>query len=62
MDMGYYHYWGYHLVLNLSSWMLKREPLSTWLIEELRVKYGVSTPLGQFWVEIDQLFLLDGPF
>jgi hypothetical protein len=49
------------VVLNLSSWSLKRQPIIDWLVEELNTKYQVPHVLGQSWVIADQLaLLLDG--
>jgi serine/threonine protein kinase/DNA polymerase III delta prime subunit len=49
------------VVFNLSSWMQKRAPLSTWLIEELETKYKVSRRIGSEWINTDQILpLLDG--
>ncbi|MBV9712860.1 MAG: NACHT domain-containing protein [Ktedonobacteraceae bacterium] len=46
------------VVFNLSSWAVKRQPLSLWLIEELTTKYQVPRHIGQTWVEQDRLLLL----
>lgn len=46
------------VVLHLSSWAVQRHPLEQWLVEELHDKYQVPRPLGQTWVEDDQLLLL----
>lgn len=49
------------VVFNLSSWAMKRQPLTEWLVEELHVKYQVPRPLGRSWVEADAVLpLLDG--
>src|SRR5262249_31896334 len=49
------------VVLNLSSWATKHQPLADWLVEELNRAYQVPRPLGQTWVETDQILpLLDG--
>jgi hypothetical protein len=49
------------VVFNLSSWALKRQPLSLWLVEELGRKYLVPRKLAVSWVANDQLLpLLDG--
>ncbi|MBA2394281.1 MAG: helix-turn-helix domain-containing protein [Ktedonobacteraceae bacterium] len=49
------------LVFNLASWAIKRQPLSDWLIEELRSKYQVPRKLAQTWVQMEQILpLLDG--
>ena len=49
------------VVLNLSSWILKRQPLSLWLVEELEHKYLVPRKLAVSWMANDQILpLLDG--
>ena len=49
------------IVFNLSSWAEKRQPLHTWLEEELWMKYQVPRKIGNAWVEADQILpLLDG--
>lgn len=49
------------VVFNLSSWALKRQSLTSWLIDELNTKYYVPRELGQAWVTKNQLaLLLDG--
>lgn len=49
------------VVFNLSSWAMKRQPISEWLIEELNVRYQVPYKLGQLWMDADQVLpLLDG--
>jgi hypothetical protein len=46
---------------NLSSWAEKRQPLTLWLVEELRTKYQVPHKVAQEWVDANQLvLLLDG--
>lgn len=48
-------------VFNLSSWAQKRQPLASWLVEELHDKYQVPRKLGASWIASDQLLpLLDG--
>ncbi len=48
------------VVFNLSSWAIKQQPLADWLVEELTSTYQVPRPLGQAWVEADQILpLLD---
>ena len=48
-------------VFNLSSWAVKHQPISDWLVEELNTKYQVSRKLAQSWINDDQiLLLLDG--
>ena len=49
------------VILNLSSWTIKRQPLADWIIEELSNKYQVPKRVGHSWIENDQLqLLLDG--
>jgi len=49
------------VVFNLSSWAVKRGPLSEWLADELNERYDVPRKTGRTWVEGDQiLLLLDG--
>ncbi len=49
------------VVFNLSSWAVKRQPITEWLVEELNTKYQVPRKLGQVWVEANQIMpLLDG--
>jgi len=49
------------VILNLSSWAVKRQPITDWLVEELNDKYQVPRRIGRRWVSDDQLLpLLDG--
>lgn len=49
------------VIFNLSWWVLRRQPLTDWLAEELYSKYQVPLSLGQSWVAVDQILpLLDG--
>jgi DNA polymerase III delta prime subunit len=49
------------VVLNLSSWPAKRQPLTDWLVEELTAKYYIPKGVARPWVENDELvLLLDG--
>ncbi len=49
------------VVFNLSSWAVRRQPLTDWLVEELNTKYQVPRKLGQEWVASDSILpLLDG--
>ncbi|WP_277926212.1 MULTISPECIES: NACHT domain-containing protein [Nostoc] len=49
------------VLFNLSSWKDDRQPLTDWLVAELKSKYGVSIKLGKEWVNNHQLLpLLDG--
>src|SRR5438270_6367225 len=46
------------VVFNLSSWAVRRQVLSKWLVEELNTKYQVPRKIGQQWMDTDQLLLL----
>jgi len=49
------------VVLNLSSWAEKRESIHDWLIERLKIEYGVSKKLAESWIAGDSIiYLLDG--
>lgn len=49
------------VILNLSSWASKKLPLATWLIDQLRLVYGLPPYLGQGLLDQDRLtLLLDG--
>jgi DNA polymerase III delta prime subunit len=49
------------VVFNLSSWILKQQPIASWLVEELILKYQVPRVLAQRWVKTEQILpLLDG--
>ncbi len=49
------------VVFNLSSWALKRQSITDWLIEELHQIYQVPRKLGKSWIEQDQVLpLFDG--
>ncbi|MBN3883794.1 MAG: NACHT domain-containing protein [Nostoc sp. JL34] len=49
------------VLFNLSSWKDNRQPITDWLVAELKSKYGVSKKLGQEWADNYQLLpLLDG--
>jgi hypothetical protein len=49
------------VIFNLSSWAVKRQPITDWLVDELNTKYQVPRRLGQSWVDTDQVLpLLDG--
>lgn len=49
------------VVFNLSSWALKRRPITDWLVEELITKYQVPREIARTWVDTDQILpLLDG--
>lgn len=46
------------VVFNLSSWAIKRQNISDWLVEELIDKYNISKTLGKKWIEQEYLILL----
>jgi transcriptional regulator with XRE-family HTH domain len=46
------------VILNLSSWAVKRQPIADWLVEELNDKYQVPRRIGRTWVPDDLLLLL----
>lgn len=46
------------VVINLSSWGRKPQPIEKWLIQELKEKYKVSKSLGKTWVKTESLILL----
>src|SRR6266852_6265079 len=49
------------VVFPLSSWTVKRLPITDWLIEELHEKYYISRKIARSCVEADQILpLLDG--
>jgi hypothetical protein len=49
------------VLVNLSSWKDEHQPLASWLVAELKSKYGVRQDLGQHWLEeICLAPLLDG--
>ncbi len=49
------------VVLPLSSWTEKQQPLEEWLIEELSNKYQVPHLLAEYWVRNEMILpLLDG--
>ena len=49
------------MVFNLSSWAMKQQRLTDWLVEELNSTYQVPRKLGQALVDADQITpLLDG--
>src|SRR5205823_11920341 len=49
------------VVFNLSSWAVKRQPLTDWMVEELNSKYQVPYIVGQSWINTNQVLpLLDG--
>ncbi|MBD2198402.1 NACHT domain-containing protein [Calothrix anomala FACHB-343] len=49
------------VLFNLSSWIDDRQPITEWLVAELKSKYGVSKKFGQECLNNHQLLpLLDG--
>ena len=49
------------VMVNLSSWQNPKQPFADWLLNELKLKYGVSQKLGQAWLSEKKLLpLLDG--
>src|SRR5262249_7274740 len=43
------------VVVTLSSWAAKQQPLADWLVEELMSTYQVPRKLGQAWIDADQI-------
>lgn len=49
------------VVLNLSSWSKKRQPIEAWLVQELYETFQISKSLGERWIQAEELILcLDG--
>jgi hypothetical protein len=49
------------VVFNLSSWAVRRAPLSEWFVDELHLKYSVPQKIAQEWVANGQILpLVDG--
>ena len=49
------------VILNLSSWAKKRQPIAEWLVQDLYETFQVSKFLGETWIKKEQLILcLDG--
>lgn len=49
------------VIFNLSSWGVKRAPLTEWLVNELNTKYDIPIKIAKVWVKNDDLLpLLDG--
>lgn len=49
------------VVFHLSSWVDSRQPLDTWLVDELSDKYQIPKKIGKDWLEHQRLLLfLDG--
>ena len=49
------------VILNLSSWAKKRQPIAEWLVQDLYETFQVSRLMGKVWIQEEQLILcLDG--
>ncbi len=49
------------VLFNLSSWKDDKQPISEWLVGELKLKYGARKDIGKNWVEGRRLLpMLDG--
>lgn len=49
------------VLFNLSSWKDDKQPISEWLVRELKLKYGARKDIGKNWVEGRRLLpMLDG--
>jgi DNA polymerase III delta prime subunit len=49
------------VVFNLSSWAAERPSVDEWLIDELRIRYGVPRAIGTHWLSAGEILpLLDG--
>ena len=49
------------VIMNLSSWAIKKLPLGSWLVEQLQLVYAIPHHLSQTWIEQGQfVLLLDG--
>ncbi|MDJ0702477.1 MAG: NACHT domain-containing protein [Leptolyngbyaceae cyanobacterium MO_188.B28] len=46
------------VVMNLSSWARKKQPIAEWVVEELHRLYGMSKSLARAWVYQQKLILL----
>jgi hypothetical protein len=46
------------VILNLSTWAVRRKPLTAWIIDELHLRYRVSRRIGENWLEKGRLLLL----
>ena len=45
------------VLINLSSWK-KDKPIDAWLVDELKVKYGVRTDVGRPWLDAGRISVL----
>jgi hypothetical protein len=43
------------IIFNLASWAITRQPLTEWMVDELRKMYQISRDLGQSWVAADEI-------
>jgi hypothetical protein len=49
------------VVLTLSSWALRQEPLGDWIVRKLAARYRIPTAQARLWLNADRLVpLLDG--
>ena len=49
------------ILLNLSSWKNNRQNINNWIVDELKIKYGVGKDIGKKWLEYRTIvLLLDG--
>jgi energy-coupling factor transporter ATP-binding protein EcfA2 len=49
------------IIFNLSSWAVKRLPLTEWMVEELHTHYQIDPRQGNVWVQDQEILpLLDG--
>ena len=46
------------VIVNLSSWALKKPPFTAWLVDQLQLMYAIPRHLGRVWIEQNQLLLL----
>jgi hypothetical protein len=46
------------VVLSLSSWAGRRQPIGEWLVKEFRARYHVGKRVARSWIENDDLLLL----
>jgi hypothetical protein len=46
------------IVLQLSAWAEKKQPITKWIIEELNAKYHVNRKIAKLWVDNKELLLL----
>ena len=46
------------VLLDMQTWLNKKQPLIEWIVEQLLDKYSVPIRIGQAWVESDALALM----